>query len=756
MKLADKFPFAANLTGSRHQISLRRDDATVGTDEVEVDRTWDIRVESQHPILERAAGDLGSFLARAMETPMEAGNPTRSIVLSVDPSVSQEAETHVIDVSADGIKLTGAGPEGVLRGVLYIEQIMKERGGPFVPTGEHKRRPLFAPRVHRSPLSPFYVEELTGYNGPPFVSEWRDAEHEYHAYESEDAGPETFYNDNMLLTLAEHGASGIWIRGALRHFARVDVFPEFGRRSHEILAKLRDLCKRATNNGLKVFLYINEPMGLDEDDPFWDKYPHVRGVTSQMLPVSHMCTSTQEVKTYLHQASEYVFSEVADLAGMILVTASEYPSHCYSHQTRPGEHTELQDFLGEGQVCPRCAERKPQEVVAEVIQLLRDGAKTANPDAQIIAWNWSWSFYEDDPQPGILERLPDDVIIMAGFERGDPTTALGFNYTNDEYSIKVVGPSSRFRGTMKYQREHGRPMYAKLQLGTTHENPTVPYLPALYKVAAKYKALNEHNVAGIMTCWNFGNMPSLATEVANEFSWDPQPNVEEGLMRVARRNFGPDAAPDAVAGWKIISEAQNDFPGSIPVLYYGPISRGPAFHFVWEQIDRKFPCSWMLDTAVEGDRLEDCTSPFGPEKVMDCYRAVAQGWARGIARMEEGLPKAKGSDRQRLEREIGVVKMGRIQLNSAANVIDFLMVRDDMYAEEDPQRKRRLLDRLEKICRNEMENARSAIPLCVADSRLGFHGEAYGYMFNQELIAEKLDGLKEIIDKRIPDERQNL
>jgi len=124
--------------------------------------------------------------------------------------------------------------------------------------------------------------------------------------------------------------------------------------------------------------------------------------------------------------------------------------------------------------------------------------------------------------------------------------------------------------------------------------------------------------------------------------------------------------------------------------------------------------------------------------------------------MEEGLLKAKGSDRQRLEREIGVVSMGRIQLTSAVNLIDFLMARDDMYGEQDLQRKRELLDRLEKICRNEMENARSAIPLCVADSRLGFHGEAYGYMFNRELIAEKLDGLKQIIDKRIPDERQNL
>lgn len=756
MKIEDKFPFVTDLIGPRHQESLIRPEAAGADGDIEIDESWSINLDSEDDIAKKAATELATFLAGAMELPLEDENPDCSITLAVNASVGQHPEAHSVVVSDGEVRVVGAGPEGILRGVFLLESFMKERGGPYLPIGRHSRRPLFAHRIHRSPISPFYVDELTGYKGPPFETKSRDVECRYPAFEAEDAGPGTFYHDNMLLKLAEQGANGIWLRGALRHFAKVDVFPEFGERSDEMLAALRDMCERAATFGMKVFLYLNEPMGLDEDDPFWDKYPHVRGVTMARRPISCMCTSTDEVKAYLRQSSEYVFAQVPDLAGLILITASEYPSHCYSHQTRPDEQAELEKFIEQGQICERCATRTPQEVVAEVVTLLNDGAKSGNPDAQVIAWNWSWSFYEEDPQMGVLERLPEDVIVMGGFERGEPTQACDFEYTNDEYSIKVVGPSSRFKGTMDYQRKHGRPMYAKLQLGTTHENSTVPYLPALHNVARKYKALKDNHVAGMMTCWNFGNMPSTGLEVAGEFSWAPQPEIEEGLLAVARRNFGSDAAADVVEGWRLITEAHSDFPGSIPVLYYGPVSRGPAFHFIWDQIDRKFPRSWLLDTEIEGDRLNDWTSPFGPEKVSECYRTVAENWLDGIKRMEQGLEKTSGPDRNRLEREIGVARICRIQLISGANVVDFLLARDEMYSESDPERKRDLLERLEQICRDEVQNARAAIPLCEADSRLGFHGEAYGYLFNRDLIEEKLEGLQEILENRIPEMRRSL
>ncbi|MCD6362202.1 MAG: hypothetical protein J7M38_15190, partial [Armatimonadetes bacterium] len=597
--------------------------------------------------------------------------------------------------------------------------------------------------------SPFYVEELTGYAGPPFETNWRDVTCEYPAYIEEDAGPEMFYHDNLLLRLFWHGFNGIWIRAALRKFAKCEVFPEFGEDSDNILGHLRDLCRRAGELGMSVFLYMNEPMGLDEDDPFWEKYPQCKGTLCHLKPVYYLCSSTQEVKDYLRQSCRYMFEQVPELAGVLLITASEYPSHCWCHVRVPGNAEQLEEMVEGGKLCPRCAQRTPQEVIGEIVGLISEGIRSVKPEAEVIAWNWSWNMYEPDPQSGMLEALPDDVIVMGDYERGMPTKALDFEYTNDEYSIKVIGPSPRFVGCAEFQRGRNMPIYAKVQIGTTHENPNVPYLPVLQKIARKWQTLVEAGVTGMMTCWNFGNMPSLATETAGEMSWDPQPTVEEALRRVATRNFGPDAAEPMITGWEQLCTAHDDFPTSIPVMYYGPMSRAPVLPWLIEQIHHKFPRSWLLDTDIRGDELHWVT-PFGAEKVLECFRAVAANWEKGLRTMETALEAAEELDRERLEREINVVRFCLVQLTSSGNLTEFLITRDAMYATEDPAEKNALLDRMEELCRAELENAPKAIPLVQADPRLGWHGEAYGPMVTPELVEAKLAGLRELIEERIP------
>ena len=395
--------------------------------------------------------------------------------------------------------------------------------------------------------------------------------------------------------------------------------------------------------------------------------------------------------------------------------------------------------------------------MAEVVTLIRDGVKAGNPQAEVIAWNWSWSFYEKDPQMGILERLPRDVIVMGDFERGEPSRALDFDYMNDEYSIKVVGPSPRFMGVADFQRSRGMPVYAKIQIGTTHENPNIPYLPTMQKIAAKYHALHNSGVTGMMTCWNFGNMTGHGLEVANEFAWAPQEqDINAGLRCVAARNFGEPAADDVVAAWEAMSKAQDDFPGSIPVMYHGPVSRGPAFPLCFDIINKHFPRSWILDRDTRGDILDNWVIPFGAEKTAQCYRAVAEQWETGIDLLTGALEKTEGADRCRLERELGLAKICLIQLVSAAHVVEFLLARNDWYESSDPDEKMKLLDRIEAICLAEIENAEAALPLCDADSRLGWHGEAYGYMYNRPLIEEKVAAVRELVNERLPRERNTI
>ncbi|NUP98756.1 MAG: hypothetical protein HUU35_02750 [Armatimonadetes bacterium] len=751
MKIRETMPFASELLAPTYAESYARGGAAAAG-EVTVDQSWPVVAGLDDPLVDTAADHLRHFLVESLGLPSNSGEGP-AIRLRVDGTIGEDAETHLLRVRPDGIEVVGAGPAGVLQGVFYLESLMRERGGAVVAVGEQRRAPLFKHRIHRSPFSTFYIEELSGYDGPPLDVKWYSPNMDYPGFREEDAGPDMFYHDNLLLRLAEHGFNGIWIRGALSLFSKVEVFPEFGADSDRILAELRRLRERAGRYGLKVFIYLNEPMGMRRDHPFWQAHPEAQGGPSPYEPMMCLCTSTPEVRSYLREGCRYLFEQVPGLAGAVLISASEFPHHCYSHTLRPEDPEERRKQVEAGKLCPRCADRLPQEVVADTVNLINEGVKAGNPEAEVIAWNWSWNRYEPDPQRGVLERLASDVIVMGDYERGQPTEACGFEYLNDEYSIKVVGPSPRFTGVADFQRERQLPTYARIQIGTTHENPVVPYLPTPQKIAQKYQTLRETGVTGIMSCWNFGNMPSLGTEVASVFLWDPQPTVEEGLRSLAARRYGEAVADQVVAAWDSLSRAHDCFPSSIPVMYHGPLSRGPAFLFVFDQIDQKFPNSWLFDEDIRGDRL-DWTAPFTPEQVLTCYRAEAEALAEGVGLLEKALAQTSGADRERLALDYGVAKFHRIQTLSSAHVLDFLLTRNAWYAAPEAD-KPPLLERIEAICRAELDNCAEALPLLDADPRLGWHGEGYGYMINRSLVEAKMAGLRQLLAERLPAERVN-
>jgi hypothetical protein len=753
MKIVETMPFAADLLAPTYEESFRREGVVAGSGEVSLGADWALRVDDTAPTVQVAADYLRQNVITSLGGELGCGEASHEIVLRVETSLDENPETHQLTVTSEQVTVTGAGPQGVLQGCMRLVKLMRERGAAILPSGEERRSPLFKHRIHRSPLSPFYKEEMSGSYADPFNAEWIAPGMSYPGWTESDAGPDMFYHENMLLRLAEHGFNGIWIRGSFRHFARVSVFPEFGTESDLILSRLQKVAQRAARYGIQVFLYLNEPLGMSASDEFFTKYPQCAGAPSRFEPMVNLCSSSSEVKIYLRESAEYIFRQVPELAGFVMITASEYPSHCWCRSKYSPD--DEQAASGEVQACPRCRERTPHETVAEVVDLIRQGAQAVKPEAEIIAWNWSWAMWEPDPQAGVLEALPPEVIVMGDYERGEPTEARGFAYTNDEYNLKVVGPSQRFRGVADFQLSRGRPVYARIQIGTTHENPVVPYLPVAQKIAQKYHTMHETGVSALMTCWNFGNMPSLGTEIAGEFSFGPQATVDEGLLAIASRHFGQAVAADVVQAWQLMSEAHDNFPGSIPVMYTGPISRGPAFYLLFDQVNKPFPHSWLFVKDVEGDQF-GWASPFGPEKVLECFRAEVEGGEKALGVLKEALGKVTGEDRRRLVKETGLMEFHLVQTECAANVTEFLLLRNAYYEASDPAEKIRLLDQIEKICHDERATAQRALPLLAADARLGWHGEAYGYMISPELIAEKLARLEALIEERLPAERARL
>ncbi len=202
------------------------------------------------------------------------------------------------------------------------------------------------------------------------------------------------YTDEELRQIADAGFNAVWIHGILHHLVRVQPFPELGTDCAGHIEAMRTLIERAGKFGIKVFLYMQPPRAPAAEDPFRLKHPDDRGEELKFpdLTLRCMCTSARPVQEYLVNAGEALLKALPGLAGIILITASEFAQHCFSHRchrplTKPW-HVEI--------TCPRCRKRTRAEVIAELITLLHQGVRKSSATAEVIAWNWSWERLEDE------------------------------------------------------------------------------------------------------------------------------------------------------------------------------------------------------------------------------------------------------------------------------------------------------------------------------------------------------------------------
>src|SRR5262249_2518937 len=155
-------------------------------------------------------------------------------------------------VADDSVVIEGATGCGVLHGVFHLEDLMRERGGPILARGEIKRSPVFARRIHRSAVSPFYVEEAAGYpDSPDRLRTLNGYEILSFAHQEEDAGLDGYYADHVLLGLVRHGFNAIWLRGALRVLSATKLYPQGAAYAELALPRIQALCRRAARYGIR-------------------------------------------------------------------------------------------------------------------------------------------------------------------------------------------------------------------------------------------------------------------------------------------------------------------------------------------------------------------------------------------------------------------------------------------------------------------------------------------------------------------------
>lgn len=548
------------------------------------------------------------------------------------------------------------------------------------------------------------------------------------------------YTDEVLSGIAGSGFNAIWVHGLLQNLVPSGVFPEFGKHSRKHIKNMRSLIVRAARHGLKVFVYMQPPRGINVKHAFWKNNMDVGGTVSHCVSddgykveMRALCTSTQKVKDYLRTSPERLIREIPDLGGVILITASEYSSHCYGHfhcsEFYP-KHRTGKPFPIE---CPRCRQRHPVDVVSEIIQLFRDGVRAVSKNVQIIAWNWGWTLYEKDPCAAIISSLPKDVVLMSGFERGGTKVILGKRRLIDEYSLSFAGPSGRFLRSFCTARKHGLKVMAKLQIGTTHELATVPNLPLIGRLHKKAMEMRKLGIDGFLGCWNFGNMLTANTAAFNSFFNAERPkSKKKALSEFASTYFPGCDASAVVQAWEQFETAMNSYPFSVPFLYRSPINYSLAYSLKPGQAaGTPMGRSWQMDKRGEDLRHSFLYGCYTLSEVIKGVEFLSKKWKIGATLLERVL---KNSECEEARQEIDNAWVCYHIFRSTWNTYRVYRLRRRWTDSKLPAYLR--------IIRNELTNLKAAFPIVEADPRFGYHSEAQAYMFNAASIRKKIILLK--------------
>jgi hypothetical protein len=516
--------------------------------------------------------------------------------------------------------------------------------------------------------------------------------------------------------------------------------------------------------GIRLLFHVSM-VPLPADHPLFKQSSKFRGAQTWMEGMHCLCSSSPGVLKLIHLSAQQLFSDVPSLAGAVLIVGGESYLHCYSRPfPRP---------MG-GTNCPRCAKLPPDRVVSCVANAFIDGAVSAKPDAQVMVWPYSaFTWGDARVQSSMIWQLHPAAASLTAFAKDDWINVDGVRSYVFDYSISHMGPSPLFESTRKASLHPPRKMLARTETSQCIEMFNVPRIPIMQRWAERYHKLRQSDLEGVHTAWRFYGFAAQRTdEIVDYFNWEENPDTGRLLNALASRDFSPPAAQSVVRAWEQFSGAFSRFPysGGITGFPYfrGPFSIGPAHPFVFD-VNAPMGLSgrfWANDPnleegGIDAQRIESTrqprfftdltwTQPFGGQIMWRRMSEIDRRWQRGMGLLESARPKTSGSDRKRLDDEIGVARLIGCMFRTARNLAHFQNLRQKVTAEPCTLKQlRATCQKAMEVLSDELINARIALAATRKDPSLGY-GATYGYAFNAQLIEEKIRHTQREIQEMIP------
>ena len=577
---------------------------------------------------------------------------------------------------------------------------------------------------------------------------WRITGSELYGDEAAKAGA---HADKTFAKIAAEGFNAIWIHTLLYSVMNSKLLPQLNDpTANTRLTSLRTVIKRAAKHGIATYLYINDPQAIDGKHRLWTERPELKGHAFPFGAGPHysLCTALPEVREFVRDAANSVLESLPGLGGVILITACEHPTHCWSKAAiRLG---------GAPTNCERCRTREPAESVLPIIEAWADAARAQPHPPRILAWNWEWAYWYEDPQSLISTHLPDGVDLLLDNEIGGHTTICGQPRVLREYSLAFVGPSERFEATRAAVAAAGKrnPIHAKIEFNATHEMCSVPNIPVLATIHARLRGMYERDTAGFLGCWSMSSAMTLNTASLRIFLRDPARFADADLMfaELALDYFGETDARGLSRAWRGFSEAWKFYPNALPLLYVGPHNDAPGRRMSLKYEGKQMGRSWQMDEP--GDNLSTALGRPGAidaltiDSVITAYSTMAERWAAALPDYEAALandrPGITNDQRRHRFEELSTARMIGLQLRSTANAYAFHRERLRIMSERGltPPCDVPLDVGISHVMEDELNVLSRALPLVDADARLGYHLDCGTYKYSGPMIRLKMEQMR--------------
>ncbi len=690
---------------------------------------------AESPLMAQTEADFRSFCGTCMGVELGSGDDEGAIRWEVtgdlrfDP-LDPACESFVITVAGSGIVVQARHERGLAHGVHYLERMMADCGEAAVPHGVIERSPRFAPRIS---------------------SVWGGDERQF---------------EGKLALAAHFGTSALHTVVHLFECGRNGIIPELnGPAIEETQAALRAKVELLARYGLDLYLDVNTAI-FPTDHPAFAADPSRAGapyrVFDDMKPQCVLCSSNEAVLSAHEAAIEDLYRSVPGLGGAIFLIGGEGLMHCY---TRPyGPRTGYTS-------CPHCAGTAPAGAVAGLVNRMAAAVKRTGEEKAIFTWPYSaftWSG-EDRAQLAFIEQLSPEVQLLSNFDTNSADERNGAGVVLYDYNIKSVGPSGVFREQARRSRELGREIYAKTESNTTPSAYFTSYIPVHFRWAERFQAMAAAGAKGYMNQWFFyGLTGGPPEEMQYHAVWNPERKAGELLATLARRDFGVSRAEaeQAVAGWRLLSDAWDDFPYSAMTAgereFYsrGPFFFGPAHPMIFNTQSRYglseafFGLSGDLVALATPAELVELlknakpryvselllTLPYGVERYLALLGSCRRQWGEGL-RLLEGAIGGRANERARME--LDICTLFDIHLKTLENVVRFYAVRDKLWrgpvALEDFAA---VMDELAELLSKEIANAERSLPIVERDFRIR--------PYDAEMVREKVRQCRYVLEEELP------